>query len=191
MRNASPGVLSMSLGVLSMSLTLACVHEGNPRPDDARVPPPLETGKPPAQATPACGDSTDSGSKLAFDWPANGKVTSGFGMRRGKAHRGIDIAGYRGKTVRAAAAGTVIFSGQKGDYGRVVILKHAGSYKTVYAHNMDTFVLEGAEVEPGQPIADMGATGNSTGPHLHFEVRIEDRALDPLACLPIRTPTRR
>ncbi len=85
----------------------------------------------------------------------------------------------------------MVFSGEKGEYGRVVILRHAGNYETVYAHNMDTFVLEGADVEKGQPIADMGSTGNSTGPHLHFEVRVRDQALDPLACLPIRTTTRR
>ena len=85
----------------------------------------------------------------------------------------------------------MVFSGEKGEYGRVVILRHAGNYETVYAHNMDTFVLEGAQVQKGQPIADMGSTGNSTGPHLHFEVRVEDLALDPLVCLPTRSTTRR
>ncbi len=175
-----------------MFYTLSCVQVQKPRPDDSRNPPP-EPGEQHAQppAAPTCGDPSGPGTKISFRWPANGKVTSGFGVRGGKAHRGIDIAGYPGKAVRAAAGGTVVFSGEKGEYGRVVILRHAGSYETVYAHNMDTFVLEGAQVQKGQPIADMGSTGNSTGPHLHFEVRVEDLALDPLACLPIRSTTRR
>ncbi len=182
-----------ALGCLWTFYTLSCVQIEKPRLDDPRNPPPAEPGQQHAQppAASPCGDPPGSGPKLAFAWPANGEVTSGFGLRRGKAHRGIDIAGYPGKTVRAAAGGTVVFSGEKGEYGRVVILRHAGSYETVYAHNMDTFVLEGVQVQKGQPIADMGSTGNSTGPHLHFEVRVKDRALDPLACLPARSTTRR
>ena len=182
-----------ALGFLWTFYTLSCVYFEKPRLDDSGNPRPVEPGEQHAQppAASACGDPTGSGPKLAFGWPANGKVTSEFGLRQGKAHRGIDIAGYPGKAVRAAAGGTVVFSGEKGEYGRVVILRHAGNYETVYAHNMDTFVLEGAQVQKGQPIADMGSTGNSTGPHLHFEVRVEDLALDPLVCLPTRSTTRR
>lgn len=126
----------------------------------------------------------------ALDWPAGGEVSSGFGRRGGRHHRGIDISGHYGRGVRAAAAGEVIFSGSKRGYGRVVILRHAGGLVTVYAHNQDNFARRGARVERGQLIADMGSSGHASGPHLHFEVRIGERALDPLACLPVRTTRR-
>jgi murein DD-endopeptidase MepM/ murein hydrolase activator NlpD len=138
----------------------------------------------------SCGEPAGAGPAVAFRWPAEGEVTSRFGRRRGKAHRGIDISGYYGAAVRAAAAGEVVFSERKRGYGRVVILKHAGGYETVYAHLQDNFVLDGAQIRQGQVIADMGSSGTSSGPHLHFEVRFAKRAVDPLACLPRRTAKR-
>jgi murein DD-endopeptidase MepM/ murein hydrolase activator NlpD len=111
-------------------------------------------------------------------------------MRRGHPHEGIDISSRGGFAVRAAAAGTVAFSDRKPGYGRVIILTHPGGYKTVYAHNQDNLVAPGARVAQGALIADMGRTGEASGPHLHFEVRKGDRPLDPLACLPDRAKGR-
>ena len=136
-------------------------------------------------SSPSCGGAT-SAQGPAFRWPARGAVTSGFGMRGDHRHEGIDISYRSGMAVRAAASGTVLFSDSKRGYGRVIILKHAGGYRTVYAHNQDNLVREGARVEQGQLIADMGSTGEASGPHLHFEVRVGDRPVDPLTCLPAR-----
>jgi murein DD-endopeptidase MepM/ murein hydrolase activator NlpD len=185
MRNAA-------LGLIGTCIALACAHAEETLRDDSRVPVPVERGETPAApaSLSSCGEPTGAEPAVVFRWPAKGPVTSGFGGRGGKSHRGIDISGRYGTAVRAAAAGTVLFSERKRGYGRVVILKHAGGYETVYAHNQDNFVLEGARVRQGQVIADMGSTGKSTGPHLHFEVRVDDRAVDPLACLPILTTRR-
>jgi murein DD-endopeptidase MepM/ murein hydrolase activator NlpD len=182
-----------ALGLIGMCIGLACVHAEEMLRDDSRTPVPVGRGEPPAApaSLSSCGEATGAEAPVSFRWPAKGPVTSGFGGRGGKPHRGIDISGRYGTAVRAAAAGTVLFSERKRGYGRVVILKHAGGYETVYAHNQDNFVLEGARVRQGQVIADMGSTGKSTGPHLHFEVRVDDRAVDPLACLPNRTTQRR
>lgn len=119
-------------------------------------------------------------------WPLQGRVTSVFGEREGRQHRGIDIAGRYGMGIRAAAAGTVAFSGHKAHYGRVVIVDHPAGVSTVYAHNEDLYVYAGLPVERGQVIAEIGSSGRSTGPHLHFEVRIAEHAVDPLGCLPPR-----
>ena len=134
-------------------------------------------------ASPRCGTPAAA---PRLEWPTRGAVSSAFGRRGGRPHRGIDISGHYGRGVRAAAAGEVIFSGTKPGYGRVVMLRHAGGLVTVYAHNQDNFARRGARVERGQLIADMGSSGHASGPHLHFEVRIGNRAVDPLDCLPAR-----
>ncbi len=173
---------------VGLCLVLGCAHAGEPGGADAPRPGPVEqAGKRPEPTDPsACGDGNDNAPEVAFRWPAKGRITSAFGPRRGKPHRGIDIAGYYGAAVRAAAAGRVASIEWTRDYGRVLTLEHAGDYETVYAHNQDIYVIEGARVEQGQVIADVGASGNASGPHLHFEVRIAKRAVDPLACLPPR-----
>lgn len=122
--------------------------------------------------------------RLKFGWPLKGRLTSRFGMRNGRPHEGIDLAAPRGTPVRAAEAGKVIHSGRLGSYGRVVILKHAGHYRTVYAHAQRTIVARGEFVEQGQQIATVGSTGRSTGYHLHFEVRRRETPRDPMLYLP-------
>jgi murein DD-endopeptidase MepM/ murein hydrolase activator NlpD len=117
-------------------------------------------------------------------WPVRGVITSPFGRRRGNAHDGIDIGAPRGSPVLAAAAGQVMFAKRHGDYGNLVILKHPGGVVTVYAHHERNCVAEGDTVQGGQTIARVGATGNATGPHLHFEVRQHTQPQDPLAYLP-------
>jgi murein DD-endopeptidase MepM/ murein hydrolase activator NlpD len=122
---------------------------------------------------------------LDFDWPVAGRLSSSFGRRRGRNHDGIDIPARSGTVVRAAEAGRVIHSGRGlGDYGNVVIVKHAGRYSTVYAHNRRNRVDKGDFVEKGQVIAEVGKTGNASGPHLHFELRRDRRPEDPLLYLP-------
>jgi murein DD-endopeptidase MepM/ murein hydrolase activator NlpD len=122
-------------------------------------------------------------SDLDFAWPIHGKLSSGFGWRGGRPHEGIDITARPGTEVHAAEAGRVIHSGWLGDYGRVVIVKHAGHYSTVYAHNRRNRVRAGAFVEKGDVLAEVGASGNASGPHLHFEIRRDHRPEDPLQYL--------
>jgi len=120
---------------------------------------------------------------LRFEWPVEGRLTSGYGNRRKGRHDGVDIATRKGTPIRAAEAGRVIYSGRLGDYGKLVILKHAGSWATVYAHNRRNRASKGEFVEKGEVIGEVGSSGNASGPHLHFEVRRSNSALDPLLCL--------
>ena len=120
---------------------------------------------------------------LKFGWPVDGRLTSGFGNRRGGRHDGVDIGASKGTPIRAAEAGRVIYSGRLGDYGRILIIKHGGSWATVYAHNRRNRASRGDFVEKGEVIAEVGSSGNASGPHLHFEVRRSNAALDPLLCL--------
>lgn len=122
--------------------------------------------------------------QLQFAWPVRGRLSSRFGMRSGRPHEGLDVAASRGTSIYAAEAGRVIHSGRLGSYGLVVIVKHEGSYRTVYAHASRLLVKKGAFVERGQKIAEVGSTGRSTGPHLHFEIRRSESPQDPLAYLP-------
>ena len=119
-----------------------------------------------------------------FRWPIEGRLSSRFGWRNGRPHEGIDIAARRGTRIHAAAAGRVILAGWLGGYGRVVIVKHDGPYSTVYAHNSKNHVRKGQWVKTGQLIAEVGATGRASGPHVHFEIRRNEKPLDPLRYLP-------
>jgi murein DD-endopeptidase MepM/ murein hydrolase activator NlpD len=124
---------------------------------------------------------------LSFRWPLKrAKLTSGFGRRSGRRHEGIDLASPSGTKIRAAEGGKVIHVGWLGDYGKVVILKHSGDYRTVYAHARKLLVKKGRFVERGDKIAEVGSTGRSTGPHLHFEIRRRNAPKDPLLYLPKR-----
>jgi lipoprotein NlpD len=133
----------------------------------------------------ACGDLARR-EGLAFDWPLLGDVSSPFGAERGgRGHDGIDITAEEGTPVHAAEAGRVVYEGDDlGDYGRVVIVKHVGRWATVYAHNDRNRVEEGDFVERGDVIAEVGETGNASGPHLHFEIRRSNQPRDPASCLP-------
>jgi len=121
---------------------------------------------------------------LRFRWPVKGRLTSRFGLRGNRPHEGIDLGAPQGTPIHAAEAGRVIHAGRFGAYGLTVILKHAGAYRSVYAHARRLHVAKGDFVEPGQRIAEVGATGRATGPHLHFEIRRGEVAHDPLAYLP-------
>jgi murein DD-endopeptidase MepM/ murein hydrolase activator NlpD len=121
---------------------------------------------------------------LEFEWPIYGRFSSGYGWRGAGSHEGIDLMAKPGTPVLAAEAGRVIESGWRGGYGRVVVVKHARHYSTLYAHNRAVRVSTGAFVEKGDVIAEVGATGNASGPHLHFEIHRERRPEDPLRYLP-------
>jgi murein DD-endopeptidase MepM/ murein hydrolase activator NlpD len=116
--------------------------------------------------------------------PVVGKVTSEFGLRNGRPHKGIDIANKKGTPILAAMAGKVAYSGRQRGYGNVIILEHANSVMTVYAHNETNLVRVDELVKKGQPIATLGSSGVSSGPHLHFEYREQGRAINPRDILP-------
>jgi murein DD-endopeptidase MepM/ murein hydrolase activator NlpD len=123
-------------------------------------------------------------SKLEFAWPLQAKLSSRFGQRRGRPHEGIDLSARKGAPIRAAEGGRIIHAGRLGDYGKVVVVKHAGHYRSVYAHASKVLVRKGQFVEKGDRIALVGSTGRSSGPHLHFEIRRRESARDPMLYLP-------
>lgn len=125
-----------------------------------------------------------------FAWPiAGGRLASGFGIRNGAMHHGIDIDAPAGTPVRAAEAGVVSYAGRMRGYGNVIIVRHAGGFATVYAHNRANLVRSGQAVRRGQTLARVGSTGRATGANLHFEVRYRNVAYDPLTCLPAPEPS--
>ena len=179
---------AIAWALVGLGVALACAHDSEPEAADAPAPAAVAQAKQKPESTDpsTCRDAKGNGPANPLRWPVKGSVTSPFGPRRGKPHRGIDIGIYYGAAVRAAAPGRVASIERKRSYGRVLTLAHPGGYETVYAHNQDIYVTAGAPVERGQVIADVGASGNASGPHLHFEVRIAKQAVDPLACLSAR-----
>ncbi len=119
-----------------------------------------------------------------LQWPARGVMTSGFGWRRSHHHNGIDISAPRGAPIAAAMAGRVIFTGWYSGYGLAVIIDHGDGLITIYGHASKILVQTGSEVAVGETIALVGCTGNCTGPHLHFEVRVDGQPYNPLPYLP-------
>ena len=123
-------------------------------------------------------------------WPVTGPISSYYGYRTSPGgigstfHEGVDIAGDYGTPISATAAGTVTQAGWVGGYGYLVEVKHADGIVTRYGHNCAVLVYEGQHVDQGSMIALMGSTGNSTGPHCHYEVRIHGEAVDPMYFLP-------
>ena len=111
--------------------------------------------------------------------PVNGTITSRFGRRSRGLHTGLDIANSSGTPIKAAASGTVIYAGYKGSYGKMVVIDHGNGVQTYYAHCSKIKVGSGTYVDQGDVIATVGSTGNSTGPHLHLEVRVKGVAKNP------------
>jgi murein DD-endopeptidase MepM/ murein hydrolase activator NlpD len=99
-------------------------------------------------------------------------------------HDGIDISVPRGTPIYVVAPGRVIFSGRIGDYGNIIVVRHDARHDTVYAHNRRNLVRKGEVVVRGEEIAEVGSTGNATGPHVHFEVRLDQTPRDPMRYLP-------
>lgn len=124
-------------------------------------------------------------SLAGFIWPARGVFTSGFGIRRHpifrirRMHTGQDIAAPYGTPVQAAADGRVIYTGWFGGYGKIVVIDHGDGLSTLYAHLSAILTRPGADVRRGHVVGRIGSTGYSTGPHVHFEVRVQGRPIDP------------
>lgn len=121
-----------------------------------------------------------------FARPSDGALTSVYGRRWGRLHAGIDLAAGSGSAIRSVAAGAVSAAGTESGYGRTVRIVHPDGTMTVYAHMSELLVSTGQQVEAGTQIGREGSTGRSTGPHLHFEVRVDGTPVDPLAWLRAR-----
>jgi murein DD-endopeptidase MepM/ murein hydrolase activator NlpD len=136
-----------------------------------------------AQSSVVTPGPTGSPSAAGFIWPVHGILTSTFGWRWGRMHEGIDLAVGTGTPVVAAASGTVIVAGWMGGYGNLVVIDHGNGIATAYGHNTSVAVSYGQSVAQGQLISYSGSTGHSTGPHVHFEVRVNGTPVDPLGYL--------
>jgi murein DD-endopeptidase MepM/ murein hydrolase activator NlpD len=129
-------------------------------------------------------------SRRGFIQPTAGRIGSGFGPRvhpifgYRRMHNGVDIGAPTGQAIVAAKSGTVLFAGARGGYGNVVLIEHEGGVVTLYAHQSQILVAEGERVDRGEVVGRIGSTGVSTGPHLHFEVRVGGAPQDPLLFLP-------
>ena len=122
-------------------------------------------------------------------WPVNApaqKITSVFGEKRsgGRVHKGLDIAAPQGTPVKATASGITSFSGEQRGYGKMVVVDHCNGYETAYAHLDAILISCGTKVRRGSKIGLVGASGNATGPHLHYEVRCGKKCVDPEIYLP-------
>ncbi len=144
---------------------------------------------PPTPATPAA-PRPGTPSVSGFQWPVGGSVTSGYGYRTHpifgtrRLHRGLDISGSTGTPIAAANGGTVILAGWNGGYGKAVVISHGSGITSLYAHQSQIAVSVGDTVSRGDIIGYVGSTGQSTGPHLHFEIRSNGTAVDPRPYLP-------
>ena len=135
-----------------------------------------------AAQAPAVAPGRASGAGMI--WPAKGPMTSGFGARWGTVHQGVDVGAPTGTPIWAATDGEVFYAGTMSGYGNVVLIDHGGNLTTLYGHQSRIASSVGQRVSRGQVIGYVGSTGRSTGPHLHFEVRINDKPTDPLPYLP-------
>jgi murein DD-endopeptidase MepM/ murein hydrolase activator NlpD len=134
--------------------------------------------------TSAASSSTSSSpSSSGLIWPASGPITSPYGMRWGSLHPGIDIGAGAGAPIQAAASGRVMVAGYSGGYGNLTVIDHGNGIATAYAHQSSLAAPAGQQVGQGQVIGYVGSTGFSSGPHLHFEVRVNGSPVDPLGYL--------
>lgn len=159
--------------------------DGGPGPSRSSPPQRSGAGAGGAQASPQTQAAAPKRPQ-GWRWPAKGPVTSRFGMRWGRHHDGVDIGARYGSAITAAKDGRVIWSGPFYGYGRTVILDHGRGVKTLYAHASTLLVRRGARVRQGQRLARVGCTGHCFGPHLHFEIRLKGRPVNPLKRLPRR-----
>jgi murein DD-endopeptidase MepM/ murein hydrolase activator NlpD len=133
--------------------------------------------------------STLTGDLGSLDWPVDGEIVASFGRAVHPVYRteivnnGIDIAAPRGTPVRAVGAGEVVYADWNGGYGLMLILDHEGGYYSIYAHLERTAAAVGQRVAKGAVVGTVGESGSLTGPRLHFEIRQEGRAVDPIQWL--------
>jgi len=137
-----------------------------------------------AQASNLSRDALDPLTALQLHWPVRGSINSGFGTRRslggrGDVHTGVDIGARAGTPVQAPARGIVAFAGWRNGYGRTIILEHGRGVQSLYGHLSKFVVKRGQEVDQGATIGLTGNSGHSSGPHLHYEVRVNERPVNP------------
>ena len=158
----------------------------NPRANAApRKKPPAKAATPKAPRQTARVRRPRAGARgQQFTWPVRGKITARFDPRHDSLNDGIDISAPSGTPVRATLAGQVIYSDRLRGYGNLIIVRHRGGFASVYAHNRKNLVRQGQKVTRRQVIAEVGDTGRVTTPHLHFEIRRNNVARDPLSYLP-------
>ncbi|MBI3090176.1 MAG: peptidoglycan DD-metalloendopeptidase family protein [Candidatus Tectomicrobia bacterium] len=148
-----------------------------------------EAGEPPYEPHSPAAAGEVSPPPQSYRLPVQGTISSAFGVRHDPYtaklafHQGVDLAAPEGARVRAAKAGTVVFSGAQPGHGNTIIIDHGDGYTTQYSHNASNHVRPGARVAQGEVIAEAGSTGRSTGPHVHFEMRRAGRAVNPLVYL--------
>ena len=136
-----------------------------------------------SELTSSSASSPQTPSSSGLIWPVNGPITSPYGMRWGSLRPGIDIGAGMGTPIHAAAAGIVVAAAFSGGYGNLIVIDHGGGLATAYAHQSSFAVGAGTQVAQGQVIGYVGSTGFSTGPHLHFEVRVNGSPVDPMGYL--------
>ena len=144
----------------------------------------LRAGSTQAGSVAAGGSTSEPPSSSGFAWPLSGPITSPFGMRWGTLHPGIDIGVPTGTPIHAAGNGTVVWCGWMSGYGNLVMIDHHNGLATLYGHQSRIAVSCNQQVTQGETIGYVGCTGFCTGPHLHFEVRLNGNAVDPLGYLP-------
>ncbi|MHB8463684.1 MAG: murein hydrolase activator EnvC family protein [Acidimicrobiales bacterium] len=173
-------------GLRSESTTLAAHETQLEQLIAARIAPAPQAAPPPAAAAGSSGapspplrNAPVPNRSGGFIWPVHGPVTSEFGPRYGGFHPGMDIAPPYGTPIHASAAGTVILAETYYGYGLFVLIDHGGGIVTGYAHQSQLAVTAGQQVSQGQVIGYEGSTGESTGPHVHFEVRVNNQAVNP------------
>ncbi|RYZ40063.1 MAG: M23 family metallopeptidase [Myxococcaceae bacterium] len=123
-----------------------------------------------------------------LDWPLRGVLYGRFGKKGREPHDGIDLAAPAGTPIKTAQEGTVLYAGEQKGYGLIVIVEHSSTLITLYAHNRDLRVRTGQKVRREQVIATVGESGRTSGPHVHFEVRVDGKPVDPLEYLGVMPP---
>lgn len=177
-------LISRSIFSLSMDVTLTKARPVLPEPEAPPAPSNAQhereggTGAGPVRGG---GKATSTG---GYIWPTQGKISSRFGQRGGRLHAGLDIAAPSGTPIKAARGGTVTMAGVAGGYGNAVYIDHGDNVITRYGHMSKITTRRGVRVGQGDQIGLVGSTGNSTGPHLHFEVRVGGVAKNPEGYLP-------
>jgi lipoprotein NlpD len=154
-------------------------------------PPPVAESRPATAGRAAVAPRGSLGSSLAgtLQWPLRGVLYARFGKKGREPHDGIDLAAPAGTPVKTAGEGVVLFAGAQSGYGLIVVVGHEKGLVTVYAHSRDLRVKTGQAVRQGQVIATVGESGKTSGPHLHFEVRVEGEPVDPVRFLgPVPAP---
>jgi murein DD-endopeptidase MepM/ murein hydrolase activator NlpD len=136
-----------------------------------------------AISSPPSSPTSSPPSSAGLIWPVSGPINSPYGMRWGSLHPGIDIGAGTGTPIKAAASGRVVVAGYSGGYGNLTVIDHGNGIVTAYAHQSSLAASAGQQVAQGQVIGYVGSTGFSTGPHLHFEVRVNGSPVDPLGYL--------